>query len=131
MHPASDKPTAKASSNEVREAKKTSACPQCGQRRLVPISRRGIDHVIGLFVALRRYRCKNMDCRWEGNLVKWRPLRKTVNHVPNMEKPMNWLMIVSVLLMSLAILAMILFLLFAWYNGSLESYDDIIYPPQL
>lgn len=42
-------------------------CPACnGKLRLV--HRRTIDKVQSLFVPLKRYRCRNLDCEWEGNI---------------------------------------------------------------
>ena len=45
------------------------ACPDCKGplRRAV---RRPVDHVTGLFVPVRRYRCHRFDCQWEGNFRK-------------------------------------------------------------
>jgi len=42
-----------------------SKCPYCGSD-LHRIHRRWRDRVLGLYVPLRRYRCGNRDCRWEG-----------------------------------------------------------------
>jgi hypothetical protein len=43
-------------------------CPSCGSE-LVRIHRHGSDRVLGLFVPLRRYRCKNDECGWQGRRV--------------------------------------------------------------
>jgi hypothetical protein len=47
-------------------------CPDCGDivRR---IPRRPFDRLLSVFVSLRRYRCPNILCVWEGNL-RDRPL---------------------------------------------------------
>ena len=47
--------------NETRRA-----CPQCEQA-LDRIRRRPIDRLTSLFAPIRRYRCRNFTCRWEGN----------------------------------------------------------------
>ena len=40
-------------------------CPRCaGELRLV--HRRWLDRLASLFVPLRRYRCRNRECRWSG-----------------------------------------------------------------
>jgi hypothetical protein len=44
------------------------ACPVCGQYKLSRIRRRPIDHVMSIFGRLRRYRCYEFSCQWEGNL---------------------------------------------------------------
>ncbi len=44
-------------------------CPQCGSD-LHRIHRRPSDRLLDLFVPVRRYRCKNRDCRWQGLRVK-------------------------------------------------------------
>ncbi len=108
-----------------RETKASSACPRCGQHRLVQVSRRGIDRFIGLFVSLRRFRCKNMECRWEGNLVKSRTLRRTVGHIPTFSKQVNWLLVAANAIMLLTIVVIIVALLIGWIDGSLEGYDGI------
>jgi hypothetical protein len=50
----------------------THECPQCrssgSSGDLVRVHRRFIDRVISLLRPLRRYRCRTMDCDWEGNL---------------------------------------------------------------
>jgi hypothetical protein len=40
-------------------------CPHCGGE-LHRIHRRTIDRFVSLYVPVRRYRCKNRDCRWQG-----------------------------------------------------------------
>jgi hypothetical protein len=108
-----------------RTAKITSACPQCGQHRLVPISRRGVDRLFGLFVSLRRFRCKNLECGWEGNLVKSQTLRRTVEHMPSIKKKGHWIMLTANSIMLLIILVILVSLIIGWFDGSLEGYDGI------
>ncbi len=45
------------------------ACPHCG-KPLDRVRRRLIDRLVSLFAPVRRYRCRNFSCRWEGNLRK-------------------------------------------------------------
>jgi hypothetical protein len=111
--------------NKERVAKITSACPQCGQHRLMPISRRGVDRLFGLFVSLRRFRCKNPECGWEGNLVKSQTLRRTVEHMPNIKEKSNWVMLVANSIMLLTILVIVISLIIGWFDGSLEGYEGI------
>lgn len=40
-------------------------CPRCGGE-LTRIHRRWLDRMLNLFVPLRRYRCKNNECTWQG-----------------------------------------------------------------
>lgn len=42
-------------------------CPQCGAQ-LVRIPRRAIDRLVSAFWPVRRYRCNDFQCQWEGNL---------------------------------------------------------------
>jgi hypothetical protein len=43
------------------------ACPRCdGVVERIP--RLGIDRLLSFFVPLRRYRCANLACNWEGTL---------------------------------------------------------------
>jgi len=42
-------------------------CPKCGAP-LRRVRRRIGDRVLSLFWPLRRYRCQDVLCRWEGNL---------------------------------------------------------------
>jgi hypothetical protein len=44
-------------------------CPRCGSD-LHRIHRRRSDRLVDLYVPVRRYRCKNRDCRWQGLRVK-------------------------------------------------------------
>jgi hypothetical protein len=44
-------------------------CPVCGSG-LHRIHRRGRDRVVNLFVPVRRYQCRNHDCRWRGLRVQ-------------------------------------------------------------
>jgi hypothetical protein len=41
------------------------ACPRC-ESDLHRIHRRPGDRLLNLFVPVRRYQCKNRDCRWRG-----------------------------------------------------------------
>jgi len=114
------------SNNAGGKTKVTSACPQCGQHRLVPVARRWADRLIGLFVSVRRFRCRNMECRWEGNLVKSRMLRRTVGQVPKMEKQIDWLMLGGIAFMVLTVVIIIAALLIGWLDGSLEGYEGLL-----
>jgi hypothetical protein len=42
-------------------------CPQCGAP-LLRIQRHVVDRLISLAWPVRRYRCSNFLCEWEGNL---------------------------------------------------------------
>lgn len=44
------------------------ACPVCGLHKLSRIRRRRIDQLMSIFGRLRRYRCYEFSCQWEGNL---------------------------------------------------------------
>jgi small-conductance mechanosensitive channel len=44
-------------------------CPVCGGE-LRRVRRTLLDRVISQFVPVRRYRCKNLDCRWTGLRVR-------------------------------------------------------------
>ena len=44
------------------------ACPRCGERDLIRVHRRPIDRFLCLFVRLRRFRCAQFQCQWEGNI---------------------------------------------------------------
>lgn len=44
-------------------------CPECGSE-LHRIHRHTLDRIIGVYVPVRRYQCKNHDCRWRGLRVK-------------------------------------------------------------
>ena len=44
-------------------------CPRC-EGDLIRIRRRPIDRMFSLFVSVRRFRCVNLGCIWEGNLRK-------------------------------------------------------------
>lgn len=106
---------------EKRDVKITSACPQCGQRCLVQTSRRAIDRVLGLFVGLRRFRCQNLECGWEGNLAKSRALRRTVGQMPTFTKQVNWLLVAGNVVLALSILFIIIALFIGWIDGSFEG----------
>jgi len=43
------------------------ACPRC-QGNVFRVPRRFVDLLICMFVPVRRFRCRSMSCRWEGNL---------------------------------------------------------------
>lgn len=104
----------------------TSACPQCGKHRLVPIRRRGIDHFLGLFVRLRRFRCNNIECGWQGNLTKSKVLRRSVEHLPQVkEKRLNLLFVIGNVIMLLIILLIVVALFIGWIDGSLEGYEGL------
>lgn len=42
-------------------------CPGCGDI-LIRLPRRGVDRLLSVFVPVRRFRCPNFLCVWEGNL---------------------------------------------------------------
>ena len=42
-------------------------CPVCGTN-LIRTPRRQVDRVVSLFVPVRRFRCQNFSCQWQGNL---------------------------------------------------------------
>jgi hypothetical protein len=44
---------------------RTRECPRCGGE-LHRIRRHGADRLVNLYVPVRRYQCKNRDCRWQG-----------------------------------------------------------------
>lgn len=46
-------------------------CPRC-QGRLVRVHRRAVDHLVSVVYHVRRYRCTNITCEWEGNLRRRR-----------------------------------------------------------
>jgi hypothetical protein len=48
-------------------------CCPCCQNPLFRIRRRFVDLAISLFVQVRRYRCRSLNCGWEGNLRVKRP----------------------------------------------------------
>ena len=48
------------------------SCPHCGQHKLQRIHRRLVDRLLGSFVTLRRFKCCDSRCHWEGNLVQKR-----------------------------------------------------------
>ena len=52
-----------AAASESREH----ACPQCGGP-LQRIPRKALDRLISVAWPVRRYRCENFLCEWEGNL---------------------------------------------------------------
>jgi hypothetical protein len=50
------------------------SCPHCGEG-VQRIHRRLLDHLLSLLRPIRRYRCDNPACQWEGNL-RWRRHRR-------------------------------------------------------
>ena len=40
-------------------------CPKCGSE-IHRVHRHGLDRAINLYVPVRRYRCANRECRWDG-----------------------------------------------------------------
>jgi hypothetical protein len=54
-------------------------CPECDRRTLVVIHRRSIDRMTSWFFPVRRYRCRNPECRWEGNLPSSEGKRRTLS----------------------------------------------------
>lgn len=49
------------------EGRSRPACPRCsGAVNRVP--RRVWDHLVSALVPVRRYRCRNLACAWEGTL---------------------------------------------------------------
>lgn len=110
-----------------REGKTTSPCPHCGQHALVQTSRRSIDRFIGLFVNLRRYRCNNMECGWQGNLIKSRLFKRTMGGVS--KDTTNWLMIAGNSVLFLIILLLLVALIIGWIDGSLEGAEGLFYRP--
>jgi hypothetical protein len=49
-------------------------CPRCNGA-VTRVRRRFVDLLLSAFVPVRRYRCRSLDCGWEGNLrVKRHPL---------------------------------------------------------
>ena len=110
-----------------RGTKATSACPQCGKHRLVPVSRRGIDRFLGLFIRLRRFRCNNIECGWQGNLAKSQALRRSMEHLPQVrEKRLNLLIVIGITTMLIFILIIVIALLIGWIDGSLEGYEGLL-----
>lgn len=43
-------------------------CPVCGKYNTIRIPRRPIDRLLSLFGKVRRYRCAQPECHWEGRL---------------------------------------------------------------
>jgi hypothetical protein len=58
-------PTFAPSSQEHPELRQ---CPRCGRPGLARVPRRFVDHLLNLFVRVKRYRCSHVGCDWEGNL---------------------------------------------------------------
>ena len=46
-------------------------CPHCGGD-LMRIRRRPVDRLLSVFVPVRRFRCVNFRCIWEGNVRRSR-----------------------------------------------------------
>jgi hypothetical protein len=53
-------------------------CPHCGGN-LMRIRRRPVDRLFSVFVPVRRFRCVDLRCIWEGNV---RRSRGTVSYAP-------------------------------------------------
>lgn len=50
------------------------ACPHC-KGPTIRVTRRLVDLLMSMFISVSRYRCRSIDCGWEGNLrVKRYPL---------------------------------------------------------
>jgi len=49
------------------------ACPRCSGR-VYRIPRRVVDLLSSMFISVSRYRCRSMECGWEGNLRSKRHL---------------------------------------------------------
>jgi hypothetical protein len=47
----------------------TAACPRCGGE-VHRIHRRWYDRLLNLYIPVRRYQCKDADCRWRGLRVR-------------------------------------------------------------
>jgi hypothetical protein len=101
------------------------ACPNCGQRRLIQVSRHKIDRVLGLFVNLRRYRCRNVECRWEGNLMQSRKPNRMIKPPRKLKRLVNPLMMFFIATMLLIILFILIVLIVGWIDGSLEGSEEI------
>jgi len=43
-------------------------CPLCGKPYLRRINRRLIDRLFSVLIPVRRYRCEDFSCQWEGNI---------------------------------------------------------------
>lgn len=110
-----------------REGRHACACPGCGQYMLKQTSRRGIDRLLGLFFNLRRYRCNNLECGWEGNLIKSRLFKRSLGHVSTDTK--NWLMIAGNSILFLIILLLLVALIIGWLDGSLDGAEGLFYRP--
>lgn len=114
---------------QVRRArlsgKASHVCPHCGQHTLVQTTRRSVDRFIGLFVNLRRYRCNNVECGWEGNLIKSRWFRRSSGSVPRDSQ--NWLMIAANSVLILIIVLLLVALVVGWVDGSLEGAEGIFH----
>ena len=55
-------------------------CPRC-QGSVYRIPRRFIDLLITLLIPVRRYRCREMGCSWEGNVrIPTQPARGAEEH---------------------------------------------------
>lgn len=50
----------------IQRAVHNDKCPQCGQDKWHRIHRHLPDHVFGVGLKVRRYRCANSECNWEG-----------------------------------------------------------------
>jgi len=45
-------------------------CPDCGRHSLKRIHRRNVDRFMSIFVASRRFACRDKRCHWVGNLTR-------------------------------------------------------------
>jgi len=57
----------------------TGACPRCNGT-VVRIPRRMVDLFASMFISVSRYRCRSVDCGWEGNL-------RSKRHLPLIQGP--------------------------------------------
>jgi hypothetical protein len=108
-----------------RQGRSSSICPVCGEHSLVQTTRRNIDRFYGLFVSLRRYRCNNMECGWQGNLVKSRLFRRRPGQFQN--DTSHWPMLLTASLLVLIIVLLLVALLIGWIDGSLEGAEGLFY----
>lgn len=127
QHQLASEETPQQSPKAGREGRHASACPGCGQFMLKQTSRRGIDRFLGLFFNLRRYRCNNLECGWEGNLIKSRLFKRNVGHFS--KDTTNWLMIAGNSILFLIILLLLVALIVGWIDGSLEGAEGLFYRP--
>ena len=125
QHQLASEETPQQTTKAGREGRHASACPSCGQFMLKQTSRRGIDRFLGLFFNLRRYRCNNLECGWEGNLIKSRLFKRNVGHFS--KDTSNWLMIAGNSILFLIILLLLVALIVGWIDGSPEGAEGLFY----